>query len=103
MSSLPSLYFVDAQGDVTWKGGVQPGNSQAKPALVISKEADLRFRNYRFPDVAWLPVGSLPPPKKVENPVIATAAPRGSASDWSLALEEILRSDTSLNTSTGPA
>jgi hypothetical protein len=93
MSSLPSLYFVDAQGDVTWTGGVNPGNHQGKPALVISKEADLRFRNYRFPDVAWLPAGTLPPPKQVENPVIRTAVSKGSASDWSVALEEITRED----------
>jgi hypothetical protein len=57
---IPGGYFVDAQGDVTW-GGLPAGPYQGKPSLVLPKEADIRYRNFRFPDTEKA-VGRRPDP-----------------------------------------
>lgn len=77
------LYYVDAQGDVTWRGA----NGRPLPALSISKESDLRFRNYRFPNVAWVPTeGKVKPGKPAVVPVTLEVR---AHEDWLSALEDL--------------
>jgi hypothetical protein len=79
------LYFVDAQGDVTWN---KQNSGAALPALSIARTADLRFRNYRFPNVAWVPTrrqGGPGTDVAAKAPVVEIV----NRATWSEALEDL--------------
>jgi hypothetical protein len=84
---IPPGYFVDAQGDVTW-GGVSGSPYLGRPPPVLPKEADIRYRNFRFPDAGQAANATARRP----DPVIPLKLVRDpDVADWTAFIEQFRR------------
>jgi len=86
------LYFVDAQGDVTWNAPAASRNPL--PTLTVRTEADLRLRNYRFPNLAWVPSPMTPQKGVGKSAVVPITVEQIPGESWSAALDALVFDDT---------